>query len=450
VTAIAAAAAALRAGFDRAGYDLERVAEALQVDPPAGPDAAVENRLRLGDDPLGLLVRLFLAGERVPAAPFTDAELAEALELGLLRRAGDELEAPVAVAPWGGLLVVHDHEAGEVTRADHVAGIAAASRTLASMTVRRPARRALDVGTGNALQALLLARHADEVVATEVNPRALELAATTLRLNTVSNVELREGSFFEPVEGERFDLIATNPPWVVSPDSTFLFRDGGLEGDELSRLFVRTLPRHLTDGGIATALACWAHGASEDWSAPVRRWLADSGCDAVIVRYVGDDAISYAANWSDGDDERWLAHYRAAGIEQLATGAVVLHRRARGGGGRMLALDAHDAPTGVAGEQLLRILGAFDYDGDLTGERLALVPHTLDEQLVWTEDGYAPERLVLRPDDSIGVEVPVEPAALPALFRLDGSQHVGELPGTAAALPTIRRLFELGAVERVR
>src|SRR5262245_6192257 len=285
----------------------------------------------------------------------------------------------------------------------------------------------------------MLARHAAEVVATDINPRALALASTTLRLTGVDNVELREGSFFEPLAGERFELIAANPPWVVSPDSEFMFRDAGLERDELSRMFVQTLPRHLADGGIAMLLASRLHTEDEDWSAPVRGWLEASGCDAVILRYVDDDAISYGTKWSerDADADHWIDYYRVHGVERFATGAIVLRRS---GAKRVVVHDAADGPSGSASAQLLRIFAALDFDGDLRGERLALAPHRLEEQLAWTGAGYAVERLVLRLDEGVGVEAPVEPAALQTLFVLDGSRPLRELPGAEDALPTVCRL----------
>jgi methylase of polypeptide subunit release factors len=442
VTRAGARPTRLRAVFDRAGYDEERIAAALHVVPPATRSEARANRARLGDDPLSVLVRLFVAGEPVPRE-LVDGVL---LDAGLVRECADGVEAPFAVTPFAGALVVHDHERWDLAHADHVAGVAPATRTLAATTVRRRARRALELGTGCGAVALVLARHADEVVATDINPRALELAATTLRLNDVDNVELREGSFFEAVAAERFDVIATNPPWVVSPDSAYLFRDAGFARDDLSRMFVTALPEHLEEAGIGTSLVCWLHGEDEEWSAPVRRWLDGSGCDAVVVRYAADDPVSYATKWNADDADRWIACYREQRIERFATGVVVLRR---GGSSAFVALDAEAGPSGSASDQLLRILAALDFDGDLAGERLALAPHRLEERLAWTGSGYAPERLVLRLDDGLGVEAPVDPAALPALFQLDGSRPLHELPRHEDALPTIRRLLQLGFVERL-
>ena len=64
-------------------------------------------------------------------------------------------------------------------------------------------------------------------------------------LNGVDNVETRAGSFFEPVAGEQFDLVVANPPYVVSPETAYLFRDGGMRGDGVSELVVRGIPQRL-------------------------------------------------------------------------------------------------------------------------------------------------------------------------------------------------------------
>ena len=121
-------------------------------------------------------------------------------------------------------------------------GVHRPSVALAHLTVRGSVERALDLCTGNGIQAILLAAHAENVVATDVNARALAYAGFNAALNGVDNVETRLGSFFEPVEGERFDLVVANPPYVVSPESAYLFRDGGMRGDAVSEHVVRGTP----------------------------------------------------------------------------------------------------------------------------------------------------------------------------------------------------------------
>ncbi len=139
----------------------------------------------------------------------------------------------------------------------HVTGINPPATLLAALTVRRPVARALDVGTGNGVQALLAAQHCERVVATDVNQRALAFAAFNAALNGVANVEFRTGSLFEPVAGERFDLIVSNPPYVISPEHDFVYRDSGAAPGALCAELIGALPEDLDPGGFASVLASW-------------------------------------------------------------------------------------------------------------------------------------------------------------------------------------------------
>ncbi len=449
---LAPSIAALRKAFARAGYDEERVAAALRVDPPASGASALAGARRLAeDDPLRTLVELFLAGEHVERTRAEEAlDVESARALGLLVADGERVAAPFAVVEWQELLVAHDHDPDSSLPADHVTGINNATRTLAALTVRRPAGRALDVGTGSGAQALLAAAHAESVVATDITERSLQVARLNLDLNGIDNVELRQGSFFEPVEGELFDLIVSNPPFVVSPDAELVFRDGGLGRDRVSRLVVTELARRLEPGGFASTLVSWAHGEDADWSHPLRDWLAGSGCDAFVVRYAAEDPLDYALKWAAPEAvERWVAYYADEGLEAFSTGGVVLRRRTNDAEGWFAPFDAETGPTGAGGEQLLRIFAAHDFVGELLDERLTLVPHVLNERLAWRDGSYRGEHLALALEAGVGLEVELEPAALPTLFALDGSRPLRELPGAETSLPTVRRLFEAGFVERL-
>jgi methylase of polypeptide subunit release factors len=435
----------------RAGYDEEGVAASLRVAPPAeGAHALAAVRRLEGGEPLRTLIELFLAGETVSREHAEAAlDVESAVAVGLLAEDGVLVRAPLSVVEWEGLLVAHDHESGALP-AHHVTGISNATRTLTALTIRRPVARALDIGTGCGAQALLAAAHADSVVATDITERSLELARLNLELNGIDNVELRNGSFFEPVEGELFGLIVSNPPFVVSPDSELVFRDGGLARDAVSRLVVSELARHLEPGGFASTLVCWAHDPAGDWAAPLREWLDGAGCDAFAVRYAAEDPLEYAVKWAAPDAlDRWLAYYEREGLAAFATGGVVLRRRPDGSDGRLHALDAETGPTGPGSDQLLRIFEALDFEGDLMDERMNLAPHTLNERLAWENGAYRHEHLAVALNEGVGLEVSIDPAALPTLFELNGKHGLGELPNAESALPTIRRLFEAGFLERL-
>ena len=191
--------------------------------------------------PSDALVRLFLMGESVP---FDVAERAVApmaldrwVDAGLLApEHGDDTVAPqVKLLPINGLILASDkpHRWTHDARPDFVMAPGITTVELAHATLRKSSKRTLDLGTGCGALGLLSASHSREIVATDTNARALDFTAFNARLNGIDNVSCRVGSLFEPVaDEERFDLIVSNPPFVISPTKRFEFRDAGMRGDE--------------------------------------------------------------------------------------------------------------------------------------------------------------------------------------------------------------------------
>jgi len=436
----------LREALARCNYNTGGVRVALGGDAESSPGDAPVHARRLGTDDQAVLVRLFLLGLDVDAerartalapARLEDLERAAMIEADR----GGRVRCPIRISPFEGLLLAHDPEVVDDPEADIVTGLNSAARTLASLTPRRPAGRALDVGTGSGVQALLAAKHSDHVVATDVNPRALAFTRLGAALSGLDHVECREGSFFEPVEGERFDLVVSNPPYVISPDAQLVYRDGGLERDEVSRLAVTGAATHLAEGGLAMVLANWVHEAWEPWDRPLTEWLDGSGCDALLLHHLSEDGLEYAAKWSTRyrrDPEthgrvldRWTGYYREAGIGALATGGVALHRRG-GGDPRITTVEMATGPAGNGGEHVLRMLDAAallaEGDDSLLAARLALVPgHSLHRELRHTGEGYGPETVRMVLDDSAGLSSEFGPAVAAILVGLDGTRTPADL-----------------------
>jgi methylase of polypeptide subunit release factors len=312
---------------------------------------------------------LLLLGDALPAAT-----VAGVLPLdvcgGLLDRAGDEVRAPLEVAPYGDdemdWYVVSDRtdRRGRPQRVDHVLGVGGASTTLAQLTVRRPVRRALDVGTGCGVQALHLSRHAASVVATDAVPRALDLAAVTFALSGVE-AELVEGDLIDPVAGREFDLVVCNPPFVVGPRARFTYRDGGRAGDAMSLSAIEGAASVLAPDGVAQLLVNWLHRRDEPWQDRVAEWVSGLGCDAWLIERDVQDPVDYVSTWlSDageaGDDElaaEWLRWLRDQQVEGIGFGWVVLRRT---DGSPRIAVEAApqpvDQPLGAAvGDWLDRV-----------------------------------------------------------------------------------------------
>ncbi|MFE8944544.1 methyltransferase [Streptomyces sp. NPDC007856] len=310
-------------------------------------------RATRGDTPLETLVRLFLLQQPVPYARVAAVLPAEeALEAGWLTRVGgDEVAATVDVRPYGGpggedWFIVSDlgcavGGAGGIGQRDEgvVLGVGGASTTLAGITVRTPVASALDLGTGSGIQALHAAQHATRVTATDLNPRALHITALTLALSAAPAADLREGSLFEPVrDDETFDLIVSNPPFVISPGARLTYRDGGMGGDDLCRSLVQQAGERLNEGGFAQFLANWQHVAGEDWQDRLRSWVP-RGCDAWIVQREVQDVTQYAELWlRDAGDHRgdpaeyqarydaWLDEFEARKVRAVGFGWITLRR----------------------------------------------------------------------------------------------------------------------------
>ncbi len=115
--------------------------------------------------------------------------------------------------------------------------------------------RVLDLGCGAGTLALLLVRDASEVLATDINPRALELGAFNAAVNGIRNVEFRLSDAFAALHGERFDLIVSQPPYYPGEDLTYLH--GGPRGGELATRIVESIPAHLQPLGRAIVFAAW-------------------------------------------------------------------------------------------------------------------------------------------------------------------------------------------------
>ncbi|GAA0902559.1 methyltransferase [Virgisporangium ochraceum] len=340
--------AALRGALEAAHYTGPGIAERLgnaAVQAIQRGDYRPALRATGSGDPLDTLIRLFICGQS-ESASVVEAALPLALP-GFLERDGDGVRAAVELEPYGDWWVLSDLSTslrpGLPLAPDHVLGVGGASSTLAQATIREPVDSALDLGTGCGVQALHLSGHAHAVTATDLSERALRFAATTAALNDL-NWDLRLGDLAGPVRGERFDLVVSNPPFVVGPGSvnggaTHTYRDSGRPGDQVCAELVRLAPSLLNDGGTMQFLANWAHVAGEDWEDRVNGWLVGTGLDAWVIQREVSDPVAYVNLWlaDAGQDPQqradWLDWFDAQKIEAVGLGLITL----RAGG--------HDDPT---------------------------------------------------------------------------------------------------------
>ncbi len=239
-------------------------------------------------------------------------------------------------------------------RHDHVLGIGGASLTLAQTVMRTPVGRALDLGTGCGIQAFHLLSHARHVTATDISDRALAFARFNLLLNGPvlgvdpeqpgDRITLRLGSLLEPVAGEHFDLVVSNPPFVITPrtgpqEESYTYRDGGLAGDAIVETLVRELPGVLAPGGAAQLLGNWEITEGTPWDRRIRSFVP-AGIDAWVIQREQLTPVQYAETWlRDAAENRdraaylgsfaaYLADFSSRNVEAVGFGSVWLRRPA--------------------------------------------------------------------------------------------------------------------------
>ena len=331
--ALAAGAGATRASAastssDRPGSATSAASTSSDRPSPAtGADStsSVANASQDGDVAgykVAVLTALFMLGEPVGAAALETAlprtGVAGALAIGLVvptqSASGEQLYAPaVDLRPheaedahgsvrWWVASDLGELVTGQALAPDHVLGIGRAGLTLAALTPRKPVETALDLGVGCGIQTLYLLRHVRQVVATDISTRALEFTAFNVALAGVDSarVQLRQGNLLEPVAGQRFDLIVSNPPFVITPPSV---RQAGLPlmeyrdaGGPILPALVRGLEDHLNPDGVAVMLGNWEHREGTSWRTSVNQWIGKS-LDAWIIQREVQDPVEYAAMW---------------------------------------------------------------------------------------------------------------------------------------------------------
>jgi Methyltransferase small domain len=214
------------------------------------------------------------------------------------------------------------------------------------------------------------------VVATDTNPRAVGYARLAAAL-AGAEVDVRQGSLLEPVAGEAFDLVVSNPPFVVGPASRYTYRDAGMAGDDVCRRLLLGLPDVLVPGGHAVLLASWLHLEGEDGDERVLGWLRETGCDGWVVQREVAAPEDYVTAWLRDTDEGeryddlygpWTDWFATERVEAVAFGVVALRRPVSGPG--TVRLD--DVPQHTAATWGEEVVDHFRRSDALGGDLLDL------------------------------------------------------------------------------
>lgn len=260
------------------------------------------------NDPIDTLLELFIDGREVPtgqllrhvSAAFVDA----LIETRLVESNGALLQSKLCLFPCHGKYIVTDR-AAKNTAINQVMWLWGESFLLGGLVKRTPRRRAIDLGTGSGVHAILASAHCGKVVAVDINPRALQFARFNAALNGATNIDFVMSDLFNAVEGS-FDLLLANPPYL--PDAAAQpgdnFWSGGADGSTILRRIVQAIPTRLDPDGAAHLVALypstpgtsiqnlfdnWLEGALNSYEALDHTWPVPNFQDALSdLPFTGD------------------------------------------------------------------------------------------------------------------------------------------------------------------
>ncbi len=423
-------------------------------------------------DALSSLTRWFILGEPVSLEAARQVIPSDILQLlgncGLLATTGGNLASPVMLAPFEQFWIATDTYArlSKALGEDDVLMVNNTTRFLLNRAIRTPCRSLLDLGTGCGVVALVAAQFADHVTATDLTVRASTFARFNAWLNQSANVEILTGDLFQPVAGQRFDRILTNPPFYITPSSHRIFAENPMELDGFCRNLIKQAPAHLEEGGYLQMLCEWAEIEGQPWEERLAEWFQDGGCDGMVFEAASFDPIRYAevrqpvvAGSADREDacrifEEWVDYYKSRKVTAIHAGFLTMRRRS---GQNWLHFERVPwEPTVPSGDAILRRFAVRDRplsDEQLLRGRLRAADGVQLRQVVeFTDQQWRLSTHVQMVQPAgLQLEQDITPEVADFVSKMDGSIPLGELvDGLAREAPVPREKVQAECLSLVR
>ncbi len=432
--------------------------------------------------PTDTFIRLFFLSVPVSreqaALAFAPHPLEDFARAGLIALSDTEVTPLIQVVPdEGGRLLFDPAGLNSEMDPDHVMGIGPSSNEVGLMMPGR-FESAADLGTGCGGLAVRWARRCGRVLATDINPRAVLMSRYNAVVNRVDTLEVREGSLFEPLQGEQFDFISMNPPFVLAPDRKFIFRDGGFDGDGFVQAVIRGAPAHLVPGGFLRMTVAWACVEGQRWQDRIRSWIPP-GCDAWVTTRIKQSVPTYVESWIHESEglkgeayrlrfNQWTEALEANGIEEIRTGLLCMRRRPESAPGGSAATwfeaaEDIDGADHTGGLLLDRFFETRDRLAGLDDDEVLDLPFRVAPDVRFVQDtysvgeGWVPESVVLKMTRGFHFRVAIDGRIAGVLAYCNGVRTLRSLADElaislganfeqlfAAVAKGSRRLAELG------
>jgi len=254
----------------------------------------------------GILFHLFFLGgvleRKIINRLFLAGDIEELLRIKILEKNEDKFfKSLVTIIPYQSLYLVGDFilrldglSKRMKKREDLVYPASLDSVTLLETAVCKPVISTLDLGCGCGILSLIASKYSRYVIGIDINPRAVNFSRFNALLNNISNCQFICGDLYQPVENEKFDLILANPPYEITLEKTFLYKDGGRYGFQILQKIVEGASKHLNKGGICQVISRVGEFAADMKETLIKKWISDKNIRFSFQELSKMDIYQYA------------------------------------------------------------------------------------------------------------------------------------------------------------
>jgi carbamoyltransferase len=457
----------IRRAFLKHGYTEGRICDILAIDSLQSIEPthlAYYDKYVLAQDPLHDLIRLFQLRCAVPEQRVEHIFSADSLrvlrELKVLIYEGSSVFGGVDIFCSGGFLFATDHRyfilEGDALEEDPVMYIGMDSHGLVQTAPRQTCESLLDLCCGSGIQGIVATRYSRHVTAVDLNPRAVRFARFNASFNGISNYQVRQGSLYEVVAGEKFDCILANPPFVPSPDKSLKFRDGGARGEEILATICKGANSYLKSGGrlcVVTDLV-----DASNYEKKFASWIGDINAYGLALTTADRDEILFSVPHShvpfgqtlenyNSELSKWVDNFRNADLSAVNFGYLLIWKRDNISGFDITKRTIHNPSKPMWSDVENWIEQRELWNSDLSNE-LYIQPHpdlTINEEKTPLDESVKSE-LSIR-NNSFYTSYEVKQDIIGFIRQISRGRLLKELAEFREGKPFLEKLHRLGLLQ---
>jgi hypothetical protein len=224
----------------------------------------------------------------------------------------------------------------------------------------------------------------------------------------------------------------------------YIYRDGGMEADQICQRIVRQVPDFLNEGGYCQILCNWAENKGQDWRERLHSWFEGTGCDVWVIRSETRDAATYASTWIQHTEkaepeqftqrfEKWMTYYDQHDINSVSAGLITM-RRSSSHKNWYRAEDAPEKMLGPCGDYVVRGFCLRDFLENIQDDSMLLDTRfkistdvRLERQAKPSDKGWLDETVQLRLIRGLTYSGNIDPYMANLVVKCNGRRRIKDL-----------------------